>query len=110
VIPLDEQNHWIKTRLARPATLYFLFIVVPLASIVLGALLDSRRLMTVGLLMQILSMGLMLLRRRFLEREYDRLASGHCMNCGYDLRASRDRCPECGTAIAQDKQINDRST
>jgi len=39
-------------------------------------------------------------RRQTVEQRH---AAGCCLQCGYDLRESRERCPECGAVVEGDQ-------
>jgi len=50
-----------------------------------------------------LCLGFAVLPLLWLQRRWDRsrrVVQGHCPTCNYDLRATPDRCPECGAAAA----------
>jgi hypothetical protein len=72
-IPFDSQIHTIAVR---DWLLIVVFLILPI--------IETRRINV---------------RRKIKYRQTHNL----CMKCGYDLRATPDRCPECGTIVGKPK-------
>jgi len=89
--PNDSQAEWQRGGFAwsswRPAsgTAYLARLAVPLWSVAAATL--------------VLPLAWSL--RRTMSRARKRLNAGNCPACGYDLRATPDRCPECGSVPAR---------
>ena len=80
-LPEGPQNRWLGFGLAVNTSQRYYELVTPAWFVVIATA----------------SSGLLVLRRaRRLQRATQ---LGLCPHCGYDVRATPDRCPECGTAI-----------
>jgi hypothetical protein len=92
---IDED--FLGTLLLAPATVP-LTVVESLAR--MGSEPMLKPVIAMGTCAYLLMFGTMTPRLRLAILKKRRSLSGLCRNCGYDLRATPQRCPECGTVRA----------
>jgi len=86
-------------RLARHVLTFLAVLSLLLCATLCALGVEARHPVPVGLLLVLpaawpAALGWHYYRHRHVLRR--RIAAGQCLACGYDLRATPDRCPECG--------------
>ena len=74
-----------------------LVIVIPPIYVLASMILEAAKRVHPGLEYPLLLSPLVLAFVFHVLRSKPRKRFGYCRKCGYDLRATPDRCPECGT-------------
>ena len=81
----------------------FALILVQVGFVMAGRSLLAGILVVLTVLVTIVTVITLTVRNfRRLNRQLH-FAEGFCCNCGYDLRESAERCPECGTPADQNE-------
>ena len=93
----DRIDDWLEEHSPEVVGLY---VRLALMAVVILVAVGRRHLGTIAVTVAFVGGGVVaieLLRRRHLARREFLRRNFMCLECGYDLRATPERCPECGT-------------